>query len=367
MYYAECESVLNNHHFLPLVGIGREKATTDIFHPGPLVLFDGFNHDDSSYRQLILHIIEKRKGKNLKTSVIYEYSFETGIGEIDVFEYMNQVKGAGLDDSDVTFILNKCAKDSMMHLTSKYRFYFLNHFALKLYSKFISGNIKLARKRLVDRKIGINVLVAQLHWKKTRLHTLYSLYKKNLLQSAITGILTLKEHIENLEHEIPDKDFWQWLYAHLGPVDDVKVYPNLGFLISPGFPYSIDTYNNSRVTHICETLCPEMPGPKEFLTEKTYKPIINLSPFVLQGHQHHLEYLQSEGYQVFDRYIDISYDKEPFKLDKIEHSTEATKQLLIATINYPNEIEMITQHNYRRLMDIGRQEYTTLRKFLGEK
>lgn len=47
-----------------------------------------------------------------------------------------------------------------------------------------------------------------------------------------------------------------------------------------------------------------------FLTEKTYKPLASLQPFVLQGPAGCVAELRSQGYVVFDDLIDHSYDLE---------------------------------------------------------
>lgn len=367
MYFLENPNIYHNHNFFELVGITPDRVTTDVYYNGQLKVLDSYNYNDTTQREMIVDVIEKRRNRNLDTHILYEYSYETGLPDHEVQFYLNQMSNIGLRSSDVTFLLHKSSVEFLKQSINKYRFYFLDHFAIKLYVKYKTGLALSARKPLVDRKIAINILVAQLHWKKTRLHTLYYLYRKGLLQTAVTGILTLKENISNLEHEILDKEFWNWLYDHLGPADEVDVKKGHDALISSGFPYSVDIYNNTRVSHICETLCREMAGPSSFLTEKTYRPILNMSPFVLQGHTGHIDFLRQQGFHVFDKYIDLSYDKIPFDFNLIDKTTDATKDLLFATVNHTKEIEASTQHNFKRLLEIGKQEYMLLRKFLGEK
>lgn len=364
MYYLESGVKYEKHNFLPMAGISTDMITDNVCHKDPLIILDSYNYNDSKQRQMYVDIIEKRKSLNLSTHILYEYSYETGIGDREVERYVNEIN---IPSENITFLLHNSAKEFIKDTLNKYRFYFFDHFAMLLYVKYRNSEIKAARKPLIERRMGINILVAQLHWKKTRLHTLYHLYKRGLLQSAVTGILTLKENISNLEHEILDQSFWNWLYDHIGPADEVDVRKNHDSVISPGFPYSIDIYNNTRVSHICETLCTEMNGPACFLTEKTYRPILNMSPFVLQGSKGHLEYLQSKGFGVFDKYINLDYDKSNFQFTDIPKTVDATRELLIATIDHANEIETITQHNFRRLLDIGKQEYNNLQKFLGIK
>lgn len=48
--------------------------------------------------------------------------------------------------------------------------------------------------------------------------------------------------------------------------------------------------------------------PYPYLTEKTFKCFWHLSPFIIVGAAHSLDYLRSVGFKTFDRWIDESYD-----------------------------------------------------------
>lgn len=59
---------------------------------------------------------------------------------------------------------------------------------------------------------------------------------------------------------------------------------------------------------------------KLHLTEKIFKPIVAMRPFLLVAAPGNLEYLKSYGFRTFDRWIDESYDSESdpdIRLDKI--------------------------------------------------
>lgn len=61
------------------------------------------------------------------------------------------------------------------------------------------------------------------------------------------------------------------------------------------------------------------------LTEKVFKPIVMMQPFILAGTEGSLRYLKQYGFKTFSKWIDESYDKivDPFKrLDAITHEVE---------------------------------------------
>jgi hypothetical protein len=57
---------------------------------------------------------------------------------------------------------------------------------------------------------------------------------------------------------------------------------------------------------------------KYHLTEKIFKPIASMMPFVLAGPAHSLKYLQEYGFKTFDRWWDESYDAIEDPLHRIE-------------------------------------------------
>ena len=66
-----------------------------------------------------------------------------------------------------------------------------------------------------------------------------------------------------------------------------------------------DFYQNAYFNFVVET---HFDNDTIFLTEKTFKPILNLQPFVIVGNPGSLQLLKSLGYKTFDHVLDNSYD-----------------------------------------------------------
>jgi len=66
------------------------------------------------------------------------------------------------------------------------------------------------------------------------------------------------------------------------------------------FGVVVESYNGQRLT-------PEVPV---FVTEKTFKPISGLQPFMVIGGAGILEYLRSQGFETYDNIFDETYDTE---------------------------------------------------------
>ena len=66
--------------------------------------------------------------------------------------------------------------------------------------------------------------------------------------------------------------------------------------------------------------------PSFFVTEKIFKPIINMQPFILVGHPGLLQYLHNEGYETFDQiWFDEPYDTITDHKQRFYHVMENIK------------------------------------------
>ena len=93
-----------------------------------------------------------------------------------------------------------------------------------------------------------------------------------------------------------------------------------------------------------------------FITEKTYKPIVNLHPFIIAGSQGTLKYLRDCGYKTFPEIFDESYDEE----------SDPEKRIFIIL----NEMERICSKPLEELRDLYKQVWPKLlhnRKIFLEK
>jgi hypothetical protein len=90
-----------------------------------------------------------------------------------------------------------------------------------------------------------------------------------------------------------------------------------------------------------------------FLTEKTFKPILNLQPFVIVGAARSLRLLRELGYKTFGDYIDESYDN-------IEDPEQRLKQCLhtVEQISRMSHSEhMVDQHDMRKILLHNQQHF----------
>jgi len=98
-------------------------------------------------------------------------------------------------------------------------------------------------------------------------------------------------------------------------------------------------------------------GNTPFISEKTYRPISNLQPFIMVGNYHSLRYLKEFGFKTFSPFIDESYDDETdytIRMQKIYSEIEKLNNMPINEIHdWYYSITDILLHNQKHLMDLA--------------
>lgn len=125
---------------------------------------------------------------------------------------------------------------------------------------------------------------------------------------------------------------------------------------------SLDLYQSSWLELVPETLCDN----GHFITEKTVKPMVAKTPFLIMSTCGYLAYLRSFGFKTFDSVIDESYDKEP-NLDR--RASMIVDQLAQITAkgaeNFYYKCRDIVEHNHKVLMEISGKKHYVIDQFLS--
>ena len=132
------------------------------------------------------------------------------------------------------------------------------------------------------------------------------------------------------------------------------------------FGINFDFHQTSFLNIVTETL---NDGKTIFFTEKIFKPMYMLQPFILIGSQHSLRELKTLGYKTFDKWWDESYDEEDklvervLKIEKVlkKLSKLSTDELHVMTL----AMEDTLIHNYSVLLFEPKQESLDYYSFLS--
>ena len=125
-----------------------------------------------------------------------------------------------------------------------------------------------------------------------------------------------------------------------------------------------DWYTDSYINLVTETFF----GRNVFLSEKIFKPLSNLQPFIVLGDYGTLTELKRLGFKTFEPFIDESYDLEiesKNRIDKIEIEIEKLKNKSIEEIHeWYYSIKDILIHNQRHMYSFS--DYECYDEILGK-
>jgi hypothetical protein len=108
---------------------------------------------------------------------------------------------------------------------------------------------------------------------------------------------------------------------------------------------------------VCETY---YTGQTFFVTEKTWRPIMMKTPFLIQGPINFIKNLQRLGFKTFDRWWNEGYSEDPAEWQSTEIKKVidwlATKNIAELETIY-QEMQPTLEHNYNRLMELGVEDF----------
>lgn len=95
-----------------------------------------------------------------------------------------------------------------------------------------------------------------------------------------------------------------------------------------------------------------------FISEKTFKPIACMQPFIIVGSKHTLKYLRKLGYKTFDGFIDESYDE----LDDEERFLAIAKAIekiknIEDKVSWLESMREILEHNHKLFLSIREKQF----------
>lgn len=96
-----------------------------------------------------------------------------------------------------------------------------------------------------------------------------------------------------------------------------------------------------------------------FLTEKTFKPILNLQPFVIVGSVGSLDLLHRLGYKTFDCVIDESYDKEENNELRLRKVFEIVKEFS----NWDDQQHIQVQKRIQEILLFNQKHFLSSKKY----
>lgn len=116
-------------------------------------------------------------------------------------------------------------------------------------------------------------------------------------------------------------------------------------------------YCNFLVEIVCETC---YNGNTFFPTEKTWRPMLLETPFIVQGPQWYLHRLRDLGFQTFDRWWDEGYSEDPanWQNTEIKKVINSVSELSLEKLQEMyTEMKPVLAHNKKRFLELTSKDF----------
>lgn len=306
----------------------------------------------------LIEIINQRRKMKRKTKVIFSRMHETGTIDQLQDQRTEYYSRLGFAVKDQLFLLNTCAPALR---AQPYQIERIDFFATDAYLRCHRDGHPYCLTPLRQRGHRMNLLMGKI-LKPYRPRILYLLHQQGLLDTAVTGILTNDQELEQLRGE---PALYEFLKARKGSYDSVETETLDTGTTSMGWSGSTRVYDHSQLSFIVETWI----NNTAFFTEKTYRPIINASPFILLGCTQALKHLQQRGFQTFSAVTDESYDDPQWSNDrnrdpKLQRAVAQAQIFLDSIPTVIEPLQEIVNYNQQHLLRYGQAETARVTKIL---
>ena len=139
--------------------------------------------------------------------------------------------------------------------------------------------------------------------------------------------------------------------------DNIDSYP----ILTPAHFNISKVYREFFVEIVCETFCA---GRSFYPTEKTWRPFICQTPFLMQGPKDFLKNLKKLGFKTFSTWWDESYDEDvglengKVSIRTIQKNIEMLSNLTTAELhNMLDDMKGTLEHNYQRFMLLNEKDF----------
>lgn len=200
--------------------------------------------------------------------------------------------------------------------------------------------------------------------KKNRIGLLakfYDLDAMDRLQHSLHVNPGIIARCRSLVGDWSDEKYDRFIQAHAKNPDSIEMEWQQDSSHYWGVPYDPNLYANTALSIISES---SIDDPYSFITEKTYRPILNHHPFVLAGSWHSLEWLRAAGFKTFEEYMPIAeYDRlsPPDRMDAVVANTLA---FLKRDHSADSKITLDILHNRQQLSVRLQQQRHKLREIM---
>jgi hypothetical protein len=317
-----------------------------------------------------LEVAAYRAKRKLPLRILLDWSYEDGIDDQSINDMLSRYTEVGVDLNHILVTLNDSQIIPNRYQSVNCQVVLIDRFEFSAWHRCFNLQHPISTVAVKDRPLMINLLLGKLK-KPLRAEIPYQFYRQKLIEKSIISLLGDQRELRTIL-KAQDEEFYSVILKCLKSVDGIGTIETSDGTSANGWSGSAKVYDQSSVSYICEThdnISYENKAKPAFRTEKTYRPIINRHPFVIQATSGFLESLHAKGFKTFSNFIDESYDKYTIcGPTRVSDLVSKSAELLDVVAKHPAEIQDIVNFNFNQLCINVTSEYDkfvkTLEKFL---
>lgn len=204
-----------------------------------------------------------------------------------------------------------------------------------------------------------------------RIGLLYKIWQKKLVDKCQYSLFHKVEDLQKKSFEYINKQDQLLFFNSLKiqSPDNIKVSLNgidpINSHIFVGIPYSTSMYEQTKFSIVSETY--GWPGPPYFITEKTWRPILNCHPFLLAGQPGIVNYLESLGFDCYRSFLKKDYDKKISEWNHVDNENliQNIKHWLSMDEHDWQKVKIIAKNNQKIFLNYMEKSENIFRKLVN--
>lgn len=295
---------------------------------------------------------------NKDTKIILDRSFETGLsltpGLISILDFF---KSFNIPNENIILISNRATQKVNLNFEPDYPHIFIDYWALDCVDRVEKGTHIPNTVNFTDRPKKIGYMCSKI-LKEPRFDVLKELVRKTHLSKLLLSVTYNDHEYEQLVNLNCDQKILSVIRNNKGPYDFRDNQYDVSGNQSAARPWPCDSrfYTNSGVTIGTETFAYNKYTP--MISEKTYRPIMNLHPYIMIMQDEYKDYLEDLGFDTYRRIVGNYKDAD------VEQAVSAALEFLYLSPKAAKQVEQITIRNKQRLIKYAYEELEYLRNLL---
>ena len=307
--------------------------------------------------------------KEIDTTIVINYSHEGHLNEYFVEEILKNISY-----KKIIFLYNDYLNDFSKYKSKNVSFIRVNYY-LNRSSRYFQYNLKVNNisEILNYQEKKYHFLSFNQYPHHHRVKIISEIHKNNIIDKFLISYNpkfyeTLGNVKYDYENQLKDLGYFED-YKLFTSLSEKKVDFETNFRIS-GYGYEdVQPYRESIISLISDTIFFK---PQGFISEKVFKPIMYLQPFLIVGPPYYLREIRNMGFKTFDGFIDESYDVElddKIRLEKIISELIRISNLPIELLKLKlKEFEDVLIYNQMKLLsfDYQKSEIDSVKNIIKE-